>query len=162
VHGGDSNTGIAAVFYQICGCNLWSGQQTAGSDMNIEFCDTDFVRTHGSCFFLCATEEEALSSDYAFIEAPHAYKFEIAIQTNGIVDVPHRTDWVYINLKAQTELILHSVDEIKPLRPRAVTLRDKYRSLKFCLFSYRPWIVLNRIVLPDLHLAAAWFTRSVT
>jgi hypothetical protein len=140
VHGGDSNTGIAAVFYQICGCNLWSGQQTAGSDTNIEFCDTDFVRVHGSRFVLCAGEESLLSPDDAFIEAPHGYKFEIAIQTNEVV-VPHRTDWVYINHKAQTELILHSVDEINPLRPRADTLRAKYRYLKFCLFSYRPWIV---------------------
>ena len=68
----------------------------------------------------------------------HKRRFEIAIETNGTVDVPPGVDWVCVSPKAHAELIVQSGDELKLVYPQADASPDKYRSLRFRHFFLQP------------------------
>jgi 7-carboxy-7-deazaguanine synthase len=164
LQGEGSHTGRAAVFCRFSGCNLWSGRETDRSDAICRFCDTDFVgvdgqgggkfpnatlladaieakwpqHSDGLRFVVCTGGEPLLQLDKALIEALHKYDFEIAIETNGTVDVPQGVDWVCVSPKAHAELMVRSGDELKLVYPQAGASPDKYRALKFRHFFLQP------------------------
>jgi 7-carboxy-7-deazaguanine synthase len=164
LQGGGSHTGRAAVFCRFSGCNLWSGRENDRSSAICRFCDTDFIGTDGqgggkfaeanlladaidatwplqsdgSRFVVCTGGEPLLQLDEALIEELHKRRFEIAIETNGTVDVPLGVDWVCVSPKAQAELIVRSGDELKLVFPQVDASPDKYRSLRFRHFFLQP------------------------
>ena len=122
-----------------------------------QFCDTDFVgvdgqgggkfsrpdlladaieaswplQSDGLRFVVCTGGEPLLQLDEALIQELHERKFEIAIETNGTIDVPPGVDWVCVSPKAHAELVVQSGDEIKLVYPQTDASPDKYRSLRF-------------------------------
>src|ERR1035438_2039792 len=118
LQGEGSHTGRAAVFCRFFGCNLWSGRESDRSGAICQFCDTDFIgvagqggckfssaslladaieakwppQSDGSRFVVCTGGEPLLQLDGALIDAFHKHKFEIAIETNGTVNVPEGVD----------------------------------------------------------------------
>jgi 7-carboxy-7-deazaguanine synthase len=164
LQGEGSHTGRAAVFCRFSGCNLWSGRENDRSGAICRFCDTDFVgvdgqgggkfsranlladaieatwplQSDGSRFVVLTGGEPLLQLDKALTDELHERRFEIAIETNGTVDVPPGVDWVCVSPKAHAELVVRSGDELKLVFPQADASPDKYRSLRFRHFFLQP------------------------
>jgi 7-carboxy-7-deazaguanine synthase len=164
LQGEGSHTGRAAVFCRFSGCNLWSGRESDRSVAICQFCDTDFIGVDGqnggkfasadllanainakwpaqsdvSRFVVCTGGEPLLQLDGVLIEALHRYKFEIAIETNGTVEVPPGVDWVCVSPKAHAELVVRSGDELKLVYPQADASPDRFCSLGFRHFFLQP------------------------
>lgn len=143
LQGEGANAGRAAVFCRFAGCNLWSGREEERAGADCRFCDTDFVGTDGedggrfatandlaaACAAVAGAAgpglivltggEPMLQVDAPLIEALHARRFTIAIETNGTLPVPRAIDWICVSPKAGTELKQRSGDELKVVYPQA-------------------------------------------
>ena len=144
LQGEGARTGRAAVFCRFAGCNLWSGRESDRATAICHFCDTDFVGvdgTGGGKFKEAASLAQAIASawqavdnnapryvvltggepllqlDNALIEALHQQGFEIAIESNGTLPVPHGVDWICISPKANSLLQQTWGDELKLVYP---------------------------------------------
>lgn len=112
------NTGTAAVFVRLAGCNR-----------KCNFCDTDFaafremsigevivearsVAGDSGCRWLILTGgEPAMQTDKSLIDALHAQGYKVAIETNGSLPLPDGIDWVTVSPKGET--IVTQCDELK-------------------------------------------------
>jgi len=114
LQGEGAQTGRAAVFLRFAGCNLWTGLERDRTHAVCQFCDTDFVGTDGvgggkfataaelasavgrawpgaaggKPLVVCTGGEPALQLDDALIAALRAAGFEIAIESNGTLELP--------------------------------------------------------------------------
>jgi 7-carboxy-7-deazaguanine synthase (Cx14CxxC type) len=146
LQGEGANTGRAAVFCRLTGCNLWTGREEDRSEAICNFCDTDFVGTNGpggGCFasalelaqtawtnwqaplsgrtqplVVCTGGEPLLQLDVELVTAFHNANFEIAIETNGTKLPPPGIDWICVSPKAGAELVLNSGHELKLIFPQ--------------------------------------------
>lgn len=157
-------TGRAAVFCRFSGCNLWSGHEIDRKRAICRFCDTDFIGVNGQGggrfatpeslvdaigetwpnssggrrFVVCTGGEPLLQLDDVLIAGLHRRDFEIAIETNGTMEVPAGVDWVCVSPKAGTDLMVRTGDELKFVYPQADATPEDYRSLEFRHFFLQP------------------------
>jgi 7-carboxy-7-deazaguanine synthase (Cx14CxxC type) len=144
------HTGRAAVFARFAGCNLWSGREVDRATAACRFCDTDFVGVDGQgggrftspeeladtlirCwqgsavggsgqpFVVFTGGEPMLQLDTALISACHQRGLEVAIETNGTLEVPASVDWICVSPKPNSELVQQSGHELKLVFPHEVT-----------------------------------------
>src|SRR3712207_115343 len=121
LQGEGRNAGRAAVFCRFAGCNLWTGREDDRADAVCTFCDTDFVgvgpdggrfadartlaraaaslwpaddRGYAWRLVVCTGGEPLLQLDGALVDAFHAERFEVAVETNGTRTPPPGVDWV--------------------------------------------------------------------
>src|SRR5262249_12844644 len=145
-----------AVFCRFAGCNLWSGREEDRASATCKFCDTDFVGSDGdgggkfeaaeelaraitltwgahsrNRFVVFTGGEPLLQLDEELIEAVHAKGFEIAIETNGTIDLPRGIDWVCVSPKAGTALKVRAGDELKLVYPQANLHPTNLETLNF-------------------------------
>ncbi len=146
LQGEGAQAGRAAIFCRFTGCNLWSGREEDRFSAVCQFCDTDFVGTDGVGggkfaspedlanaientwlhsmrtqqyrFVVMTGGEPLLQLDNPLIEALHARRFEIAIETNGTIRVPKGIDWVCLSPKAGAELVVKQAQELKLVVPQ--------------------------------------------
>jgi len=163
LQGEGMNAGRPAVFCRFAGCNLWSGREEDRAGAVCRFCDTDFVGTDGTKggkyetadalasvvegewrggngarrFAVLTGGEPALQADAAFIAALHARGFEVAIETNGTLDLPAGLDWVCVSPKADAPLKVKRGHELKLVYPQRVPPAE-YESLAFEHFLLQP------------------------
>lgn len=147
--------GRPAVFLRFAGCNLWSGREEDRADATCRFCDTDFVggekypdaaaladavlAAGGDTRYVVVTGgEPGLQLDTALIRALHARGFEIAIETNGTVDLPGGIDWVCVSPKSGAKLKITRGDELKLVFPQAGARPQDFESLDFAHFLLQP------------------------
>ncbi|CUW38208.1 7-carboxy-7-deazaguanine synthase homolog(Radical SAM,45-114) [Magnetospirillum sp. XM-1] len=147
--------GRPAVFLRFAGCNLWSGREEDRADATCRFCDTDFVggekfadaaaladavlAAGGDTRYVVVTGgEPGLQLDTALVRALHARGFQIAIETNGTVDLPGGIDWVCVSPKAGTGLKTTRGDELKLVFPQAGAAPEDFESLDFAHFLLQP------------------------
>jgi len=129
--------GSRAVFLRLAGCNLWSGRESDRASAQCRFCDTDFVGTdgHGGGKFRTADEladavaatwgplrerrlvvvtggEPMLQLDETMVDALHARKFRVAVETNGTIEVLPAIDWICVSPKAGTEIVQRRGNEL--------------------------------------------------
>ena len=164
LQGEGANSGTPAVFCRFAGCNLWSGREEDRAAAICKFCDTDFLGTNGQGggkfdsamllanailskwphqddlhrFVVFTGGEPGLQLDVALIEAVHAKKFKIAIETNGTLKLPEGIDWVCISPKAGTELSTRTGDELKLVYPQIGAKPEIFESLQFKHFFLSP------------------------
>lgn len=163
LQGEGAHAGRAAVFCRFAGCNLWSGREADRAGASCRFCDTDFVGTDGDgggrhpdaeslagkveASWLGGPErrlcvltggEPLLQVDAALIDALHRRGFEVAVETNGTVDVPPGLDWVCVSPKAGTRLRVGSGDELKLVYPQAGADPASFEALAFGRRSLQP------------------------
>ncbi|HEY9080211.1 7-carboxy-7-deazaguanine synthase [Magnetovibrio sp.] len=150
LQGEGGNTGRAAVFCRFAGCNLWSGREQDRAEAQCDFCDTDFVGVdgdggakfadadavadavekfwpvpgmagEGQRFVILTGGEPALQVDEALIDALRARRFEVAIETNGTLDLPQGLHWITVSPKghgAFEALKVTEGDELKLVYPQ--------------------------------------------
>jgi 7-carboxy-7-deazaguanine synthase (Cx14CxxC type) len=166
LQGEGANAGRPAVFCRFAGCNLWSGLEEDRSNAICTFCDTGFVGTdgvgggrfesaaelatrvaatwparddsEGRRFVVCTGGEPLLQIDAPLIEAFHSEGFEIAIETNGTLSVPHGIDWICVSPKSGAKCVAESGDELKLVFPQEGDDPRKYEKLRFRHFFLQP------------------------
>ena len=163
LQGEGENAGTPAVFLRFAGCNLWSGREEHRAEAVCRFCDTEFVGTdgpgggkfetaeqlaeavsqqwpgNGACrFVVCTGGEPLLQLDPPLIEALHARRFRIAIETNGTLVPPAGIDWICMSPKAEAPLALKRGDELKLIHPQAGAEPERYEALAFTHFFLQP------------------------
>lgn len=147
LQGEGANTGRAAVFCRFAGCNLWSGREADRAASTCDFCDTDFVGTdgdggakflgaeslaqavenmwpvpgragEGQRFVILTGGEPGLQVDQTLVDALRSRRFEIAIETNGTVDLPGGIHWITVSPKGHETLKITEGDELKLVYPQ--------------------------------------------
>jgi 7-carboxy-7-deazaguanine synthase (Cx14CxxC type) len=163
LQGEGAHAGRPAVFCRFSGCNLWSGREEDRANAVCKFCDTDFVGTDGTGggkfsdarklaaavasywpkahggkpFVVCTGGEPLLQLDAPLIDALHAEGLEIAIETNGTIEVPQGVDWVCVSPKSGSTLRVTRGDELKVVYPQANDPRI-FEGLAFRNFYIQP------------------------
>ena len=137
------HSGRRAVFLRFAGCNLWTGREQDRANAQCTFCDTDFVGTDGAGGgkFRSADElaahveamwasragprlvvitggEPMLQLDETLIEALHARRFRVAVETNGTLPAVAGLDWICVSPKAGTDVVQRQGDELKLVWPQ--------------------------------------------
>jgi 7-carboxy-7-deazaguanine synthase len=163
-------TGRPAVFCRFSGCNLWSGREEDRAGAICTFCDTDFVGMDGTeggryrdadslanriaslwpegapaRFVVCTGGEPLLQLDSPLIEALHARRFTVAIETNGTILPPPRIDWVCVSPKVGAPLLVTSGDELKIVVPQPGLDPLAFAGLDFRRFAVQPMDGPDRI-----------------
>ncbi len=165
LQGEGANVGRAAVFCRFAGCNLWTGREEDRADATCRFCDTDFVGVaadggkfadpaalaravaslwpapHGNAsrrFVVCTGGEPLLQLDQPLVDALHAERFAIAVETNGTRPAPAGLDWICVSPKARAPLVLTSGNELKLVYPQEGGEPERYEHLDFEHFFLQP------------------------
>ena len=157
LQGEGTHAGRPAVFCRFSGCNLWTGREEDRSKAICQFCDTDFVGTDGegggkfktadalaetinalwpitytdSKFVVFTGGEPLLQLDTALIASMHAAGFEIAIETNGTIEVPAGVDWICVSPKMGSVLKVSKGNELKVVIPQLGQSLATYETLDF-------------------------------
>ncbi|MEM9545955.1 MAG: 7-carboxy-7-deazaguanine synthase [Bacteroidota bacterium] len=142
IQGEGFHSGRPAVFCRFSGCNLWSGREEDRYKAICQFCDTNFWGTDGveggkyskeelvkkikrlypknklSPFVVFTGGEPALQVTEELVTALQDIGFEVAIETNGTLELPLSMDWVCISPKANTDIVVTEGDEIKIVIPQ--------------------------------------------
>jgi 7-carboxy-7-deazaguanine synthase (Cx14CxxC type) len=136
-------SGSRAVFLRFAGCNLWSGREQDRATAQCRFCDTDFVGTDGENggkfasaealsdqvaatwgptmgerLVVITGGEPMLQLDRELIDALHAQRFRVAVESNGTLPAIEGIDWLCVSPKAGTEIVQRSGDELKLVWPQ--------------------------------------------
>lgn len=164
LQGEGAQAGRAAIFIRFAGCNLWSGREQDRSSAICQFCDTDFVRTDGTGggkfksaealaeaaaalwpetdtkrrYTVLTGGEPMMQIDDALVDALHDQGFEIAVETNGTLEVHSGIDWTCVSPKAGAELVQKNGDELKVVFPQEGQDLAAFEHLKFEHFYLQP------------------------
>lgn len=157
LQGEGAHAGRPAVFCRFSGCNLWTGREEDRSSAVCQFCDTDFVGTDGegggkfktpqavaasinalwpasfskSKYVVFTGGEPLLQLDELLINAMHDVGFEVAIETNGTIEVPEGVDWVCVSPKQGSSLVVRKGNELKVVIPQVNQPMKDYAGLQF-------------------------------
>jgi 7-carboxy-7-deazaguanine synthase (Cx14CxxC type) len=135
--------GRRAIFLRFAGCNLWSGRELDRAVAQCSFCDTDFVGTDGEGggkfsdadgladrvqamwgegsadrLVVITGGEPMLQLDPALIDALHARRFRVAVESNGTLPAVEGIDWLCISPKSGTEVVQRRGNELKLVWPQ--------------------------------------------
>lgn len=162
LQGEGAHSGRPAIFLRFSGCNLWSGREEDRHKAICKFCDTDFWGTDGHNggkynatelaarvddmwpentgykYIVCTGGEPLLQLDQGLIEELHQKGFEIAVETNGTLEVPEGIDWICMSPKANTEILVQKGHEIKVVYPQKGIDPKDFESLDFLHFYIQP------------------------
>lgn len=163
LQGEGAQAGRAAVFCRFAGCNLWSGREQDRATADCRFCDTDFVGIDGSLggryatadalattieqawngprphrFAVLTGGEPLLQVDTVLIDVLHARGFEIALETNGTLELAGPVDWLCVSPKTSNPLKVRSGNELKLVYPQEALPPEAFAHLDFQRFSLQP------------------------
>ena len=163
LQGEGARTGRPSVFCRFTGCNLWSGREKDRSTAVCNFCDTDFVGVNGpgGGKFINALElsdaiesfwpneesnkyvvftggEPGLQLDKNVVDHLHLKNFEVAVETNGTLDLPLNIDWLTVSPKADSTLKIRRGNELKLVYPQENVFPNSFEDLDFEIFYLQP------------------------
>lgn len=163
LQGEGRRAGRPAVFCRFAGCNLWTGREDDRAQAICRFCDTDFVGVDGTLggkfrsaaalaeriaslwpqgrdhrYVVLTGGEPLLQVDAPLIDALHAHRFEIAIETNGTVLAPPGIDWICVSPKAGAPWVQRSGNELKLAYPQPGLLPEAIGDESFDHFLIQP------------------------
>ncbi|MBK8080945.1 MAG: 7-carboxy-7-deazaguanine synthase [Saprospiraceae bacterium] len=163
IQGEGYHTGRPAIFCRFSGCNLWSGLEKDRDKAICKFCDTDFWGMDGKnggnfskeeltdmilslwpkdinlpVFLVCTGGEPGLQMDEPLVTYLHKKKVEIAIETNGTVELPTGLDWVCVSPKADADILVTKGNELKLVYPQSENQPGDFEHLSFDYFFLQP------------------------
>ena len=155
--------GRRAVFLRFAGCNLWSGREADRAAAICNFCDTDFVGTHGpgggkfleaesladqvaemwgegeaNRLVVITGGEPMLQLDTDLIDALHDRGFRVAVESNGTIAAVPGIDWLCISPKAGSEVVQRSGNELKLVWPQSGIDPVDLEGWRFAHFLVQP------------------------
>jgi len=173
-------SGSRAVFLRFAGCNLWTGREADRATAQCNFCDTDFVGTHGpgggkfaepdiladhvealwgpktdKRLVVITGGEPMLQLDEALVEALHQRGFRIAVESNGTLAATPGIDWLCISPKAGTEVVQRRGDELKLVWPQTGIDPAELEGWDFRHFLVQPMDCADRQAAMDAAVALA-------
>jgi 7-carboxy-7-deazaguanine synthase len=183
LQGEGARAGRPAVFLRFSGCNLWNGREEDRHQAICKFCDTDFVGTTGTFggkyqnanelasqvsslwpkqegipYVVCTGGEPMLQLDVALIKAFHSQGFEVAIETNGTIELCEGIDWVCMSPKASTQIVVTKGNEIKVIYPQYGIDPKHFEDLDFKHFYIQP--MDNEQQISNIRLAAEYCLQN--
>lgn len=163
LQGEGARAGRPSVFCRFTGCNLWSGREKDRAHSVCTFCDTDFVGTDGqnggkfstakelsnalesfwpknelNRYVVFTGGEPGLQLDDKIIKAMHKKNFEIAVETNGTLNLPSGIDWLTVSPKADSVLKVINGNELKLVYPQIDNEPGKFEDMNFENFYLQP------------------------
>jgi len=162
IQGEGFHTGRSAVFCRFSGCNLWNGLEKDRYKAICQFCDTEFFGTDGpeggkyeasdlvdkilslwagdddDCFVVFTGGEPALQMDAELIDCLKKRNIEIAIETNGTIELPNGIDWICVSPKANTTIKQITGQELKLVYPQIGMDPENFNHLNFEHFYLQP------------------------
>ncbi len=163
LQGEGSRTGRPSVFCRFSGCNLWTGIEADREKSICSFCDTDFLGTDGpgggkhkdikslinkidsewpksqpNKYVVFTGGEPALQITKALVHELQIKGFEVAIETNGTLELPDNIDWVTVSPKADTKISVTSGNELKLVFPQTENNPDNFIHMDFEEFYLQP------------------------
>lgn len=163
LQGEGHHTGRPAVFCRFSGCNLWSGREEDRASAICQFCDTNFWGLDGvlggkyntetlvetisqlwpdhhktNPFVVFTGGEPALQLDSELIDACHTSHIEVAVETNGTLELPNGIDWICVSPKANTDIVIKSGNEIKIVFPQKGIDPIDFKDLQFEHYYIQP------------------------
>lgn len=173
IQGEGFHSGRPAVFCRFSGCNLWSGLEKDRDTAICKFCDTDFWGTDGEnggkysaielakkirslypdstkAFVVCTGGEPALQMDQDLVDVFHDFNIEIAIESNGTLELPGGIDWICVSPKANTELTIKKGHELKLVFPQIENTPQQFERLDFEHFYLQPLDDENQMINTEL------------
>ena len=75
-----------------------------------------------------------LQLDEVLIKAFHNKGFEIAVETNGTLEIPEGVDWICVSPKANTDIVVKKGNEIKIVYPQKGIDPKDFENLDFSHF----------------------------
>ena len=163
LQGEGARAGRPSVFCRFTGCNLWSGREKDRSEAVCNFCDTDFVGVDGpgggkfadalelssaieslwpneepNRYVVFTGGEPGLQLDDEIVDQLHLKNFEVAVETNGTLDLPLNIDWLTVSPKADSNLKIQTGNELKLVYPQVDVSPESYEGLDFENFYLQP------------------------
>ncbi|MFZ1702744.1 MAG: 7-carboxy-7-deazaguanine synthase [Saprospiraceae bacterium] len=163
IQGEGFHTGRPAVFCRFSGCNLWTGLEKDRDKATCKFCDTDFWGMDGRfggkytkealadiitslwpkennqpVFVVCTGGEPALQLDQELVDYFHKQNIEMAIETNGTIDLPKNIDWICVSPKANTGIVVTQGHELKLVYPQLENHPKQFEHFDFQNFFLQP------------------------
>ena len=164
LQGEGAQTGRAAVFCRVAGCNLWTGREEDRVEAVCTFCDTEFVGTDGPGggrftsadaladavlaawprgaggvpYVVCTGGEPLLQLDGPLVDALHHRGIAVAVETNGTQEPPAGLDWICVSPKAAAPLVLTAGNELKLVYPQPLAMPERFEALAFDHFYLQP------------------------
>ena len=152
------NAGKPAIFCRFVGCNLWSGKEVDRAKAICTFCDTQFLggekitnprllinkisklwpKDQPNKLVVLTGGEPALQVDDFLVEGLHQLGFEVAIETNGTVELTKGIDWVCVSPKVGTQLKVISGNELKVVYPQKGLDLNQLSKMNFDHFLIQP------------------------
>ena len=140
---------------------MWSGREEDRHKAICQFCDTDFWGTDGEnggkysdedlikklvslwpgsedVFVVFTGGEPALQLDAELVFELKKANIEIAIETNGTLELPHGIDWICMSPKANTDIVVTSGNELKVIYPQEGIDPEAFEKLDFEHFYLQP------------------------
>lgn len=136
--------GTPNLFLRLSKCNLTCKVETHGFDCDTEFesgrwmtldeIAAEFRQLSAGCRWVILTGgEPALQADRDLLDGLHAAGYQIAIETNGSLELPEGIDWITVSPKvAEHAIRQRKADEVKYVRgygqaiPKTVVEADHY------------------------------------
>lgn len=120
IQGEGANTGSAATFIRLSGCNLrcpfCDTEYQSGADMD-EKTIIEQIESHPGHWVVITGGEPTLQNLDNLIEGIHQIGKKVAIETNGTNPVPANVDWVTVSPKtafvAGADVVVRKADEVK-------------------------------------------------
>ncbi|MGD2139286.1 MAG: 7-carboxy-7-deazaguanine synthase [Burkholderiales bacterium] len=100
--------------------------------------DSGDTSSHQSKLVVCTGGEPLLQLDEALIEAFHACRFEVAVETNGTLAPPPGLDWICVSPKSDAPLVLTRGNELKLVYPQNRAMPERFGNLDFDHYFLQP------------------------
>lgn len=107
----------------------------------------------GRPLVVCTGGEPLLQLDEPLLGALHRAGFQVAIETNGTLPVPHGVDWVCVSPKAGARLVVTAGDELKLVYPQPGAEPARFEHMAFDHFFLQPMDGPDRQANTDLAVA---------
>ena len=82
--------------------------------------------------------EPGLQLDKNVIDHLHLKNFEVAVETNGTLDLPLNIDWLTVSPKADSILKIRTGNELKLVYPQENVSPNSFEDLDFEIFYLQP------------------------
>lgn len=152
IQGEGIRAGTANVFVRFTGCNLCCAMEPGPKSPGGFDCDTEFTSGRqvslaellqwvtveaGDCRWVILTGgEPGLQVDDALLDGLHSIGFQVAIETNGSIEVPDGCDWITVSPKVAEHCIRQtSANEVKYVRSHGQAIPKTRVKAEFYLIS---------------------------